>query len=70
MNNYSKGELVFTLCSPIKKRWNVKIADMDAKQGTCTRWNMVRNASNIEPIIKVEQYRSIKDAINDYKKII
>lgn len=48
--------------------WNVKIADMDAKQGTCTRWNMVRNASNIEPTIKVEQYRSIKDAINDYKK--
>jgi len=48
--------------------WNVKIADMDSKQGTCTRWNMLRNSSNIEPVIKAEQYRSVKDAINDYKK--
>lgn len=48
--------------------WNVKIADMDSKQGTCNRWNMLRNSSNIEPVIKAEQYRSVKDAINDYKK--
>lgn len=48
--------------------WKVKIADMDSRQGTCTRWNMLRNASNIEPSIKAEQYRSVKDAINDYNK--
>lgn len=48
--------------------WIVKIADMDSKQGTCTRWNMIRNNSNIEPLVKTEQYRSVKDAINDYQK--
>lgn len=48
--------------------WNVKIADMDAKQGTSTRWNMERNNCQIEPIIKSEQYRGVKDAMNDYSK--
>jgi len=48
--------------------WNVKIADMDSKQGTCTRWNMTRNDSKIEPVVKTEQYRSVKDAIGDYQK--
>jgi chromosome partitioning protein len=48
--------------------WIVKIADMDAKQGTSTRWNMLRNEGRIEPVIKTEQYRSISDAMSDYNK--
>jgi chromosome partitioning protein len=48
--------------------WVVKIADMDAKQGTSTRWNMLRNEVEIEPAIKTEQYRSVSHAINDYNK--
>jgi chromosome partitioning protein len=49
-------------------QWLVKIADMDSKQGTATRWNMTRNDSQIEPIVKAEQYRSVKDAIADYDR--
>jgi len=48
--------------------WVVKIADMDAKQGTVTRWNMLRNESRIEPMVKTEQYRTVKDAVVDYSK--
>ncbi|NRA86190.1 MAG: ParA family protein [Rhizobiales bacterium] len=48
--------------------WTVKIADMDAKQGTSTRWNMLRNEANFEPAIKTEQYRSVSGAIDDYNK--
>jgi chromosome partitioning protein len=49
-------------------KWIVKIADMDSKQGTSTRWNMNRNHLEIEPMIKTEQYRSVGDAIADYNK--
>jgi len=49
-------------------KWIVKIADMDSKQGTSTRWNMNRNHLEIEPTIKTEQYRSVVDAITDYNK--
>jgi chromosome partitioning protein len=49
-------------------KWSVKIADMDAKQGTSTRWNMLRNDNQIEPTIKIEQYRSVADAVSDYQK--
>jgi chromosome partitioning protein len=49
-------------------KWIVKIADMDAKQGTVTRWNMCRNDMKINPSIKTEQYRAVKDAMNDYNK--
>lgn len=48
--------------------WMVKIADMDSKQGTSTRWNMLRNEHQVEPIVKVEQYRSVNDAVSDYNK--
>ena len=46
--------------------WKVKIADMDSNQGTSTRWNMLRNDSQIEPVVKTEQYRSVSDAVSDY----
>ena len=48
--------------------WIVKIADMDVKQGTATRWNLLRNEGQIEPTVKTEQYRSVADAIKDYNK--
>lgn len=47
-------------------KWLVKIADMDSKQGTSTRWNMSRNHADIEPLVKTEQYRSVSDAVTDY----
>ena len=49
-------------------QWIVKIADMDAKQGTSTRWNMIRNDASVEPMVKTEQYRSVNDAVTDYNK--
>jgi len=48
--------------------WLVKIADMDSKQGTSTRWNMLRNEYQVEPVVKAEQYRSVTDAVSDYQK--
>ena len=46
--------------------WKVKIADMDSNQGTSTRWNMLRNDNQVEPVVKTEQYRSVSDAVSDY----
>lgn len=49
-------------------KWLVKIADMDSRQGTSTCWNMLRNHRQLEPTIKVEQYRGVKDAVADYNR--
>ena len=45
-------------------QWNVKIADMDTKQGSCTRWNSRRLANEIEPNINVQQFASVNSAVN------
>ena len=45
-------------------QWNVKIADMDTKQGSCTRWNSRRLANEIEPNINVQQFASVSSAVN------
>ena len=43
--------------------WNVKIADMDTSQSTSFNWNSRRLKNNIEPILRVEQFRRVEDAI-------
>ncbi|MFT4660559.1 MAG: chromosome partitioning protein [Flavobacteriales bacterium] len=43
--------------------WNVKIADMDTKQGTSTRWNARRLQNEITPSISVEQFNEVKQAV-------
>lgn len=40
--------------------WNVKIADLDTKQGTCTEWKRIRDHAGIDPIISVETFRSVE----------
>jgi len=44
-------------------QWQVKIADMDTKQGTSTRWNGRRLANEIKPVLSVEQFASVSSAI-------
>ena len=39
--------------------WNVKIADLDTKQGTCTEWKRIRDHHGIDPVISVETFRSV-----------
>lgn len=45
-------------------QWNVKIADMDTKQGTSTRWNGRRLSNEIEPNMNVQQFASVSSAFN------
>lgn len=40
--------------------WNVKIADLDTKQGTCTEWKRIRDHAGIDPAISVETFRSVE----------
>lgn len=54
-------------------QWNVKIADMDTKQGSCTRWNSRRLANEIEPNINVQQFASVNSAVsqsNDFDLLV
>ena len=43
--------------------WNVKIADMDTSQSTSFNWNSRRLKNNVEPTLRVEQFRRVEDAI-------
>jgi chromosome partitioning protein len=43
-------------------QWNVKIADMDTKQGTSARWNGRRLSNEIEPVLSVEQFATVSSA--------
>jgi chromosome partitioning protein len=43
--------------------WNVKIADLDTKQGTCTEWKRIRDDNGIEPSISVETFRTVGHAL-------
>ena len=45
-------------------QWNVKIADMDTKQGTSTRWNGRRLSNEVEPNMNVQQFASVSSAVN------
>ena len=42
--------------------WDVKIADMDTRQGTSTEWNKRRLNENIKPEISVELFSTVEKA--------
>jgi chromosome partitioning protein len=46
-----------------RNEFNVKIADMDLSQGTVTEWNRMRLGKGNEPIVHVEQFNSVNEAI-------
>jgi chromosome partitioning protein len=39
--------------------WNVKIADLDTKQGTCSEWKRIRDDNGIDPSISAETFRTV-----------
>lgn len=43
--------------------WEVKIADMDLAQGTSTNWNRRRMHNQITPVVAVEQFMTVADAL-------
>jgi len=45
--------------------WKVKIADTDTKQGTCADWKRRREDNGYEPIVYVEPFRRIEDAVKN-----
>lgn len=42
--------------------WSVKIADMDTKQGTSTKWNARRLQNGLQPSLSVEQFDQVAKA--------
>ena len=72
------GVAASTLCRTIAVsyalgEWSVKIADMDTKQGTSTKWNARRMSNEIKPTISVEQFATVTSAkkqLNNYDLLI
>lgn len=50
-----------------RNEFSVKIADMDLSQGTVTEWNRIRMSKELEPLVRVEQFNSINEALKDAK---
>jgi chromosome partitioning protein len=50
-------------CNYAANEWQVKIADMDLAQGTCTSWNRRRLQNETEPKVAVEQFMNVTDAL-------
>ena len=50
-------------CNYAASEWQVKIADMDLAQGTCTSWNRRRLQNGTEPKVSVEQFVNVLDAL-------
>ena len=46
-----------------RNEWDVKIADMDLKQSTCSLWNRERMKHSHSPQIAVETFSKVKDAL-------
>jgi chromosome partitioning protein len=55
-------------CQYALNEWNVKIADMDLAQGTSTNWNRRRMQNTLNPMVAVEQFMSVADAIKATKQ--
>ncbi len=55
-----------------RKEFNVKIADMDLKQGTTTSWNALRQDKKIKPKIEAQLFGEVKDVLkqNDLYDLI
>lgn len=52
-----------TACEYATAKWDVKIADFDVKQGTCTKWKLRREQNALEPVIAVESFRTLAQAL-------
>jgi chromosome partitioning protein len=48
--------------------WSVKIADLDTKQGTSTKWKARRDRANIQPEIPVEKFLTVQRAIREAER--
>jgi len=46
-----------------RNEWDVKIADMDLKQSTCSIWNRERMNQEHLPILSVETFSKVRDAL-------
>ena len=56
-----------------RNEYSVKIADMDLSQATVSEWNRVRMGKEYEPLVHVEQFNSVIEALkqrNNYDLII
>lgn len=56
-----------------RNEFTVKIADMDLSQGTVTEWNRLRLSKATEPLVHVEQFNSVAEALkqrHNYNLII
>jgi chromosome partitioning protein len=49
----------------VKADWSVKIADLDAAQGTATKWKARRDRAGLQPDIAVEKFRSVERALQE-----
>lgn len=60
-------------CEYARSGWNVKIADMDASQGTSFNWQRRRIEQAVEPQVGVEMFRRVADiekVANNYDLIV
>lgn len=60
-------------CEYARSGWNVKIADMDASQGTSFNWQRRRIEQAVEPQVGVEMFRRVADvekAADNYDLIV
>jgi chromosome partitioning protein len=48
-----------------KAGWSVKIADLDAAQGTATKWKARRDRAGLQPDIAVEKFRTVERALQE-----
>lgn len=46
-----------------KAGWNVKIADLDVSQGTSFNWQARRLQNSLEPVIPVERFGTVEQAV-------
>src|SRR5580704_17780059 len=46
----------------------VKIADIDTKQGTATKWKLRRDAAKLQPEIPVEKFATVERALREADK--
>jgi chromosome partitioning protein len=49
----------------IRAGWQVKIADLDTKQGTVTKWKTRRDRAGLQPEIPVEKFATVERALRE-----
>lgn len=54
-------------CEYARAGWHVKIADMDASQGTSYNWQRRRIEQGLEPQISVEMFKRVGDALKSHE---